>query len=269
MVQESSSCTDRTWHIQVVWAPPREQRLQDLQGRSEQPVLGTCQPHYTVSQGDQIHKCITGMIFFVSFCNCSDFSPVLSWPHHTKHITPSKYQSQCELERKFTRCYKLFNLFNYLDWVYLTPYSRKCFICRIYHGLYCSSSHIALEINLKFPCIRTVFQRRAMICTHTCEGEGRHSTMDLSSLGDRKGAQWFEKGTWTGMSGVQAQDALWPPREKCAAASQPFPGSVWDALLLIRSGFTNLLKHQTLACRETALNVQPCYCLFFPCQIPN
>lgn len=55
------------------------------------------------------------------------------------------------------------------------------------------------------------------------------------------------------MSGVQAQDAPWPLREKCGAAPQPFPGSVRVAQLFVWSGFTNLLKQQTVACRETAL----------------
>lgn len=59
-------------------------------------------------------------------------------------------------------------------------------------------------------------------------------------------AQWFEKGTGSGMSGVQAQDAPWPLREKCDAGPQPFPGKVWVALLFIWSGSTNLLQHQTV-----------------------
>jgi len=46
-------------------------------------------------------------------------------------------------------------------------------------------------------------------------GEGRHSATHLSSLGEGVGAQGLEKGTWTVVPGVQAQDAPQLSGEKC------------------------------------------------------
>ena len=94
-------------------------------------------------------------------------------------------------------------------------------------------------------------------------GEGKHSATDLSSLGEGMGVQQLEKGTWTVVSGVQAQDAPQFLGEKCSLVMQHHDPSLkadgsphclwgaWDQAPLVQLGksredglgFTSQLKY--------------------------